>query len=363
MVPLITVSRKRHDAIAKCLEEGQVNYKITPDESQPEAGFSVHVDESQADRAMSLVQQLIADTGSDGIILEGGVKKYRKILVPVDFTSYSENACYVAIGLAARLKAEIELLHAYFVPDLTTMPFDESITFQGTMAEYMKETRERAREQMEEFTLRMRQYVENSRIKGVEIGYSLLRGLPSDAVLYMNETMNPDVIVMGTRSLEKRKEEGGAVVSILREARVPVLVVPESSNSGGLDTIHNIAYATDFDESDFASIRKLFGLIAPFNLKLFCIHIGAQQAGEEQKNKMNGLREYFRSAYKDFDVECLLVEHHDVIAGLDEAIKEKSIDVIALTTRRRNLITSILNPSLTRKLFFHTNIPLLVFHS
>ncbi|MDX9696647.1 MAG: DUF2007 domain-containing protein, partial [Bacteroidales bacterium] len=40
----------------------------------------------------------------------------QRILVPIDFSDYSVNACRYAIGLAEKLNAEIKLMHVYYNP-------------------------------------------------------------------------------------------------------------------------------------------------------------------------------------------------------------------------------------------------------
>ncbi len=360
MIRLLTAENKRARDIKEALEEQDVAFQMVETENNR---ISVNVPEGLLERALAIIHTLMEELGAEGIQVVGNLKKYRKILVPVDFTSYSENACYVAIGLAKRLNAEIELLHAYIIPELTSLPFDDTYSFHGTMAEYMEEAMDKAKERLENLTKQLRQYVAEKKLSGVSINFSLLRGLPADAVTYMEESYQPDVIVMGTRSLEKRREGDSSVLKIIRGAGVPVLVVPENSGMEKLDEMQRIAFATDFDESDFGAIRKLSGLIAPFNLKVYCVHIGKQPVNEEEKNGMKELQAYFCDAYPELEVECLIVENEDVIAGLDEVIRSYSIDVIAVTTHKRNIITQILYPSLTKKLFFHTNIPMLVFHS
>ncbi len=78
---------------------------------------------------------------------------------------------------------------------------------------------------------------------------------------------------------------------------------------------------------------------------------------------MAGLKEKLFDQYKDYDVECSLIEENDFMKGAQEFIREKNIDIISMVTHKRNLISKLLNPSYTRKVLFHTNIPFLVFHS
>jgi hypothetical protein len=42
---------------------------------------------------------------------------------------------------------------------------------------------------------------------------------------------------------------------------------------------------------------------------------------------------------------------------------DQPVSAVSLTTHRRNLIEKLFYPSVAKKMFFHTRVPLLVFHS
>ena len=93
------------------------------------------------------------------------------------------------------------------------------------------------------------------------------------------------------------------------------------------------------------------------------MHIGNEEESEWDKAKMNSLKEKLYAQYSDYEIECSLIQDEDFLNGMQEFIREKRIDIISLVTHKRSLISKLLNPSLARKVLFHTNIPFLVFHS
>ena len=58
-----------------------------------------------------------------------------------------------------------------------------------------------------------------------------------------------------------------------------------------------------------------------------------------------------------------LIIGEDILEELQQFITQEQIDVIALTTRKRNMLARMFNPGIARKMLFHTSIPLLVFHT
>ena len=49
-----------------------------------------------------------------------------------------------------------------------------------------------------------------------------------------------------------------------------------------------------------------------------------------------------------------------VAKGLDQYIKDNQIDIITLTSYKRNIFARLFNPSIARKMIFHSDTPLLV---
>jgi nucleotide-binding universal stress UspA family protein len=78
---------------------------------------------------------------------------------------------------------------------------------------------------------------------------------------------------------------------------------------------------------------------------------------------MDSLKDHFQKEFDAYNLTCDVIKHRDVFQGLEDYIDEKDIDMLALTTHKRGIIERLFNPSLARRMLFHTNIPLLVFHS
>ena len=51
---------------------------------------------------------------------------------------------------------------------------------------------------------------------------------------------------------------------------------------------------------------------------------------------------------------------YGLLKGLEQYIKDNQIDIIALTSYKRNIFARLFNPSIARKMIFHSDTPLLV---
>jgi len=328
-------------------------------------GVKVRVNSKDLEKALRIVEKVSEQFRQD-YQEEASVnaQNVQRILVPIDFSDYSVNACRYAIGLAEKLNAEIKLMHVYYNPVVNSMPITDTYYYQINMDEIIREIELKAKSNMEEFYGDIKEKIERDKIEGVKIDYALMRGIASEEIILKSEEYKPDVIIIGTRGQGENANDliGSVTAKIIENTKVPVLVIPEDSIYEGIATI-NIMYATDFDDSDLRALQKLMNIMSPFDIRLYCVHIGSEDSKAWDKAKMAGLKEKLYDQYKDYDIECSLIEEKDFMKGVQDFIRQKNIDIISMVTHKRNLISKLLNPSITRKVLFHTNIPFLVFHS
>ncbi|MCK5170690.1 MAG: universal stress protein [Bacteroidales bacterium] len=328
-------------------------------------GVKVRVSSRNLEKALRIVEK-VSEQFREEYQKEMDIspRNIQRILVPIDFSDYSVNACRYAIGLAEKLNAEIKLMHVYYNPVINSMPLTDTYYYQVNMDEIIREVELRAKSNMEEFYSDIKEKIERDNIQGVKIDYALVRGIASEEIIAKSEQYKPDVIIIGTRGQGEKENDliGSVTAKVVEDTKVPVLVIPEDSLYQGISTI-NILYATNFDDSDYKAIKKLMNIMAPFDIRLYCVHFGTKDTNVWDKVKMDSLKENLLSHYSDYEIECSIIEEENLLKAIQELVREKRIDIISLVTHKRNIISKLLNPSVARKVLFHTNIPFLVFHS
>jgi nucleotide-binding universal stress UspA family protein len=60
----------------------------------------------------------------------------------------------------------------------------------------------------------------------------------------------------------------------------------------------------------------------------------------------------------EFNIEYISEE--DLLRDADKIISENNIDVLVLTTHKRNVFARLFNPSLAHRVVFHSDTPLLI---
>jgi len=170
---------------------------------------------------------------------------------------------------------------------------------------------------------------------------------------------------MGTKGDGYRSTElvGSVASEISEETRLPLLVIPEAAVLKGVDEVKNVLYTTNFDACDFQAIRKLLSITSPFKVNLFCLHVSNESDLSMQQAKMNNLKTYFKEVSPNIKVECTLVQGSDIVKTFKNFIAEKNINLVALTVLKRNLIYKMLNPSITKKMLYQSDVPVLLFHA
>lgn len=328
-----------------------------------QGSVSVRIRESDAEKAYPIVREMQEATGSEKQVTVKTLRSVRRILVPVDFSPMSINAAHYALDLAKTLKADIRLLHVWFSNAGEPFALNEVYAYQVNFEGILIEQEEEARKRCEELVQTLKKRIRDEKIRGVDVEFDLIRGGTVDSILLISDEYKPGLVVMGTRgrNRESRNLLGSTTARIIESSTVPVLAIPADYESKDFREPKKILYATNFERSDFAALHRLIAFVRPFDVKIYCVHVNLNDNITLDAVRMKSMREHFNKEYGEYNIECGLIESEDLLRGIEEFIKGKKIDVIAIGSRKRNLLVQLLKPSLTRKILFQTSIPLFVF--
>ncbi|MFP4058994.1 MAG: universal stress protein [Bacteroidota bacterium] len=288
-----------------------------------------------------------------------------KIVVPVDYSDISRTACRYAFKIATRLKAEIELFHAYYSPAMDLIEFAGSDYRQNQLkSEVIPGIEENERVAIESFKSEILREAKRLGFN-VSIKCIIVQGIPEEEIIDYTREVEPDLVIMGTKNRPDRHRMIFSSITeiVLNKIRVPLMMIPQNYSFIGLENIQNMLFVTHFDESDFQTIDKLMTLISGFELRIHCVHLENRPQNTWDNVKLKGLEEHLRVKYNKTNTESTIIDSKNLLKNLDEYIIDKNINVIALTTRKRSLFQKLFRTGITRKIFYHTNLPLFVFHS
>ncbi len=328
-------------------------------------GVNVRIHRSDEEKAYTIIEDMKDNYGDDKMKAINHLKDIRRILVPVDFSEFSLITIDYAIGLAQILKAEVKLFYSYYNPvtgsdlsldgQINTLQIDSVIDDLAT----------KAKQQMKILKSEVQKRIQLQNLSNVKLSYTLDAGSPADVILHQINKYNPGIVIMGTRGRGEGSYNilGSVTQKIIEKAKIPVLSIPEKSKFKGVDFENKVMFATNFDPADFKSLRKLMNLVKPFDMSINFVHFSRDETFKIDETKMNRLKEHFVNEYSEHDITCDNIVSTNIVEAMQKYIEEKNIDLIALTTHKRGMIEKLFNPSLAKKMLFHSNIPLLVFHS
>lgn len=276
----------------------------------------------------------------------------KKILVPTDFSSCAANALNFAVQTAKSYPLEIILLH---VVDRMDSLYSETPQI---IQENYTTVLEEAQRKLDQVKASI------AETESLEIRTFLREGEVDEHILELSEEKDIDLIVMGTFGINGLKDRiwGSKTAGLTGKTRVPVVVVPYEYN---WKTPRKALLATSFFEEDRNVLRQIARLMAIYELML---HVAVftdedtADAAQFMENSMN-IAGYGRKLQKELDTGSVITSHlsgHKFEDALQDYIKDNDIDILAMITYQRSLWDRVFHPSTTRRMSYHTTIPLLV---
>jgi len=367
IVTLATLTYMRAQLLCAMLESNGIECFMTNINRIKETagGVNVRILEKDVEKAVKIFKDFREAYGVNKEQAIEYMRSVRRILVPVDFTKHAENAAYYALKIAAAFKAEIKLINAYLDPAGAPQTYLESYTYQLNIDKIIREIEEETEKSLRSLADRLQDEIDAKGLKGTQVTYDLFKGNAVDAILNQAREYKPALIIMGTRGskLEGLRSFGSITARLLEKSKIPVLAVPQDYDASEFDFPKRVLYATNFDKTDYSVIRRLASFVKPFNAKIYCVHATLDEDDLIDEAEMKSIKNYLTDHMVELNVECGILETADIQQGMENFIQEKKIDVLAVTTHRRNFLEKLFKPSLTRKFLFQTRIPLLVFQA
>ena len=324
-----------------------------------DTGVSVRIYEKDARQAFPVLERMLGKVTTDP------VKRENYVLVPIDFSDYSLKAALIGFDIAEKLKARIVLYHSSAQPEFLTIPYSDVIVYDAALYLNYEMTEKQTNERFENFLNRMTAVIEPVRWKKTHPDFIVKIGEAEGDILAYTAIHPPKLVVMGIKGGDAKSDEliGSTTAGVIFNARVPVLAIPENTPDNWLDNFSRVAYATNFDAKDFLAIERLMKLLIPFKTKVMCLHVDQGNNTAIDEAMLEGMRQALCEKYPHSTFECHLVHNAVFSDAVDHFIQEQKVDLLAMTTHKRNLLTRLFNPSVTRKMVVHTQTPLLIFHA
>jgi len=275
----------------------------------------------------------------------------KQILFPTDFSEAANTAFIYALRFADSFGAELVILHVYDLPIVETPPLPESTKEIFDIVEMNQF--ESFREQLPE----LHQLAERRNLGHVKMRNILHYG---DLIYNINKVCvdeNIDLIVMGTKGATGLKETflGSSTASVIANAKVPVLGIPAEAE---YHPIKSIAFTTQYKDKDNDALTRTLEIARKFNASVSCLYIKNADDPEDIEERINEWKIFYRSENIDF----FNIAGDHIEQTILDFIELQKVGLLVMRTHKRGFFESLFHKSLTKKLAYHTKVPLLVFH-
>ncbi len=170
-----------------------------------------------------------------------------------------------------------------------------------------------------------------------------------------------DLIIMGItgRTTLGQTFIGSNTLKMVQQKVCPVLIIPENAN---YKDVKNVLLTSDFknvhSSTPSVPIKKV---LKTFNPNLHIMNVDSEHyvaLTEEYQNEKVKLNEMFR----DFNPEFYFLGLQDVDEAINQFAQDKNVDMIIVVHKGQSLFSKLFVKSHTKKLVYHSNIPVLAFH-
>lgn len=367
LVTLAILTYTKAQILKNVLEnEGIETYIHNVNQIQPvvSSGVRLRIKESDLPKALKITESSVwlaeSIVGEEIPEVENTSKK---VLIPVDFSNYSLKACEFGFNFAKAYGAEVILLHVYFTPIYaSSLPYGDIFNYQISDEETVKSIIHKVHEDLNALSDKIKDKIASGEFPDIKYTCVLREGIPEEEILRYNKEHRPKIIIMGTRGKNQKDIDliGSVTAEVIERSRTTVLAIPENTPFSRFNEVKQIAFLTNFDQRDLIAFDSFINGLKPFHFSVSLIHL-SDVKDTWNEIKLAGIKDYFQKQYPELELH-----YDDVLVGddflnsLENYIKTNKIDIIALTSYKRNIFSRLFNPGIARKMIFHSDTPLLI---
>jgi nucleotide-binding universal stress UspA family protein len=267
------------------------------------------------------------------------------LVIPTDFSPAARTAVNYGVALASRLNATIHLLHMIHVESFT------HASAQVHLNRILEMMTENAQRDLKTLADEIKQTHKDIKVKTACLqGESLSASIGS----YVNEN-GIDLIVMGTKGASGIIGSilGSNAADVISKASVPVLAVPP----GTIYAKHpQIILTTDLNNLE-PKLRIIVPLAVVLDSEITLLHVSPD--GSHTEKQEEDIRARYSSEFNIKNLSVKIIQNPSVEEGIHDFALEHQPCILAMFTHKPGFFDKLFGKSVTRKVVFHTEVPML----
>ncbi|GAA4239128.1 universal stress protein [Postechiella marina] len=274
----------------------------------------------------------------------------KKIIVPIDFSKYSEYALKTAAELAKNNKAEILVLHML---EMSETILSVSGGEQNTKAMFFIKLIE---EKLEKF-------INKDYLKGVKVSGVIKHFKVFSEVNDIAKQHNADLIIMGSHGASGLKEYfvGSNTERVVRYSDIPVLVVKNNLSTVNFSVV---AFACDFSEDAIKPYLNAVKMFGKTRTKMYMVYVNLPNSNfkssvEIERRVVNFFTKAEGNLNKMEDVHY--VADYTPEDGILNFANKIGADIIAIPTHGKKGLAHLFEGSVGEDVANHSSLPVITF--
>ena len=273
------------------------------------------------------------------------IKKMKKIILATDFSPVALNAANYAAELATAIKADLLLVHTYFL--IETYSIVPSIVTAGELEYDVNMS-------MDELKKELVKKHSSLNIKTV-----VRRGTLINELKQLCEEIKPFCIVMGSQgaSATDYRLFGSQTVNAMKDIHWPVIAVPGTAT---FSNFKNIGIACDLEYGiDHIPSEDIKSITSEFHASLHILNASSGKAG---KTKIIEEASVLMDELSPMHHQFHFINEENDDKGIMDLVEKINIDLLIVLPKKHTLFEKWMNKSHTRKIVLNLNVPVMGLH-
>ncbi|TDD96554.1 universal stress protein [Flavobacterium cellulosilyticum] len=271
----------------------------------------------------------------------------KRILIPIDFSEYSDEAIKVGAKIAKTNNCEIVLLHILELPHQTSDVFGAGNSIPEIM--FYKES----------MINKLDELMDIDELKGLTVSRAFEFEKVAEGIIDSSTINNVDLIVMGSKGVTGLEELliGSNTEKVVRLSTIPVLVIKKTNREF---KTQNFVFASDFSEDTKEAFKKMLDFAVFFKSNLFLVIICTPYNFKSTQIAEKIIHDYIA----DFEIDNYSTHvYNDVTVekGILNFANTIDADLIGICTHGRTGLSHFLNGSIGEDIANHSITPLITF--
>lgn len=274
-----------------------------------------------------------------------------KLLIPIDFSEYSDNVIRYACGIAKQNGQSIDLVHVFSWHSNSYLNAQEEEQLNDPR---IQETKEKMAESVSWL---------NKQFPEINVRSIFRDGNLYDEIKALTNATDYDAIIMGTEGASGVEALfiGSNTYDTILNTRTPVLAVPLV-----VDTFkkNHVGLLCNFKEAELSALKQAMPLLDN-DYRLILIHVNSNdQAVKDVDAHFKSWIERIEQEIGISDISYIIKpqtlfshQKESLADAITSVLIDEQVDFLVITKSRKNVFRKLIQPNVVKKLAFSIKIP------